>query len=148
LALDNLPDRASGNNTMLILNRIGGDLTTKADTLGSIFGILYDDAANSFSFTASAGSCQFRNSLTNNFPRTAPRLEQVIPAGRCGWIKLWLSSDAGLLGAMINLNPNADGAANAFNGGHNLHKLTVTTNTDDGLNTYIIPIFPSNCASM
>ena len=47
LALSNIPDRASGNNTMLILNRIGGNLGIGASTLGTVFGILYDDSENS-----------------------------------------------------------------------------------------------------
>jgi uncharacterized repeat protein (TIGR01451 family) len=142
LALDNIPDRASGNDTMLILNRISGDLTTRANTLEAIFGILYNDTENAFSFTVAAGSCQFRSSLTNNFPRTTPRVEQIIPDGRSGWMKLWLSSDAGLLGAVINLNRNANSSPNAFNGGHNLRKLTLASGS---LDTYTIPVFPPNC---
>jgi hypothetical protein len=146
LALDNIPDRASGNSTLLILNRIGGDLATGAETLGSIFGILYDDVSNAFSFTTTAGSCQFRGLLTNNFPRTTPRFEQVIRAGRSGWMKLWLSSGAGLLGAVINRNPTAESAANAFNGGHNLHKLTLVEDPSKGMSSYTLPVFPPNCS--
>ncbi|MBL8167686.1 MAG: hypothetical protein JNJ50_06020, partial [Acidobacteria bacterium] len=43
-------------------------------------------------------------------------------------------------GAMINLNANAGAQANAFNGGHNLHHLTLTAS--DG---YVIPVFPPSC---
>ncbi|HMZ20536.1 MAG TPA: putative Ig domain-containing protein [Blastocatellia bacterium] len=142
LALDNLPSRADGNDTMLILNRIGGNLGTGAATLGSIFGILYDDAESSLSFSLTGG-CQLRGSLTNNFPRTAPRLEQFIPAGRSGWMKLYSQSDAtaiGLTGAAINFNTNATANAAAFNQGHNLHALTTT-----GAMSYVVPVFPPNC---
>ncbi len=148
LAFDNIPARASANDTLLILNRIGGDLASKADTLGSIFGILYDDASKASSFSFTAGSCQFRSSLTNSFPRTTPRIDQLIPAGRSGWMKLWLSSEAGLLGAMIIWNPNVDADADAFNGGHNLHRLTAATNAGNGLNTFTMPVFPPNCSSL
>src|ERR1041384_1451509 len=90
-------------------------LAAGAATLGSIFGVLYDDAENPLSFTFTAGVCQFRSSLSNNFPRTAPRFENFIPAGRSGWAKFYSLSDIGLLGAQLNFNPNAGTAANAFN---------------------------------
>ncbi|MEK7832685.1 MAG: hypothetical protein AAB401_16450, partial [Acidobacteriota bacterium] len=88
LALDNIGSRADGNDTLLILNRIGGNLGTGAGSLSSIFGIFYDDAENALSFTFSGGH-QFRSSLSNNFPRITPRFETFIPAGRSGWFKLW-----------------------------------------------------------
>jgi hypothetical protein len=78
--------------------------------------------------------------LSNNFPRTAPRLEQFIPTGRSGWAKFYSLSDIGLLGAQLNYNASAGAAANAFNQGHNLHKLTLTTAA-----SLTIPIFPPNC---
>src|SRR5262249_954156 len=68
VALDNIPARADGNDTLLILNRVGGDLTTSGALLGNMFGILYDDAETPLSFTTTAG-CQLRLSITNNFPR-------------------------------------------------------------------------------
>ncbi len=140
LAASNIPSRADGNDTLIVLNRIGGSLAAGAATLGSLFGIFYDDAENPLSFTFTAGVCQFRSSLSNNFPRTAPRFEQFIPAGRSGWAKFYSLSDIGLLGAQINFNPNAGTAANAFNQGHNLHKLSLTSAA-----SLTIPIFPPNC---
>ncbi len=140
LAASNVPSRADGNDTLIVLNRFGGSLVAGASTLGSIFGILYDDAENPLSFTFTAGVCQFRSSLSSNFPRVAPRFEQFIPAGRSGWAKFYSQSDIALLGAQINFNANAGTAANAFNQGHNLHKLTLTTAA-----TLTIPIFPPNC---
>jgi hypothetical protein len=86
LALSNVGSRADGNDTLLILNRIGGNLGTGAATLGTLFGVFYDDAENALSFSV-AGNCQLRNSITNNFPRTTPRFESFIPAGRTGWLK-------------------------------------------------------------
>jgi len=142
LALDSIPSRADGNDTMLILNRIGGNLGTGVATLGPIFGILYDDAEVSLSFTLTGG-CQLRGSVTNNFPRTAPRFEQFIPAGRTGWMKIYSQSDdsaIGLTGAAINFNANATASAGAFNQGHNLHALTNTSAM-----SYVIPVFPPGC---
>jgi hypothetical protein len=138
LAADSIPSRADGNDTLIILNRIGGNLAVGASTLASIFGLMYDDAEQVFSFSL-AGSCQLRNSLSNSFPRTTPRFESVIPAGRTGWMKLWTASGAGMLGATINSNANSAANSGAFTGGHNMHKLTLTTDA------YVIPVFPPSC---
>ncbi len=140
LAADSLTDRRSGNDTMLIVDRIGGSLVTGASRLGPVFGLLFDDAETPLSFSFTQDVCQFRSSLSNNFPRTTPRYEQVIPSGRTGWMKLWSFSDAAIVGATINFNPNAGTSASAFNQGHNLHTLTVTTTA-----SVSIPVFPPSC---
>src|SRR5262249_51256041 len=72
VAVDSIPSRADGNDTMLILNRVGGNLATGAATLSSLFGLVFDDAESPFSFSVSGG-CQLRGSLSNTFPRTPPR---------------------------------------------------------------------------
>lgn len=140
VAVDNVASRADGNDTMLILNGFGGDLRTGPNTLGSVFGVLYDDSEAAFSFSITAAACQFRTSLNNNAPRTTPRYDQVIPAGRSGWIRMWHRFGAPLIGATINFNPNAAASSGAFNQGHNLHKLTTT---DTGVIT--VPVFPPTC---
>ncbi|MEO6727129.1 MAG: hypothetical protein ABIP14_17715 [Blastocatellia bacterium] len=139
LADSNVPSRADGNDTLVIINRIAGNLGIGASTLGSLFGLFYDDSENVLSFSVS-GSCQLRNSLSNTFPRLAPRFETFIPAGRSGWFKIFSQSDIGILGAAINFNANAGTQANAFNGGHNLHKLTLSST-----NSYTLPVFPPSC---
>ncbi len=140
LALDNIGSRADGNDTLVIINRIGGNLGIGASTLGTLFGIMYDDAENALSFNIS-GSCQLRNSISNNFPRTTPRFETFIPAGRTGWAKVFNQTGAiGITGAAINFNPNAGVSAGAFNQGHNLHHLTLNNSM-----SYIIPVFPPSC---
>ncbi|MDX2029763.1 MAG: hypothetical protein SF339_03775 [Blastocatellia bacterium] len=139
LAIDNISDRVSGNNTLLIINRIGGNMATSAATIGTLFGILYDDTESPYSFSLSSGACQLRGTLSNNFPRTTPRFETVVPAGRSGWLKLWGdSAAAGIFGAVINSNPGV--SANVFNGGRNLHKLTLNPTP-----TITIPVFPPSC---
>ena len=140
LAADNIPSRADGNDTMLIVNRIGGSLSTGASTTGTLFGILYDDAENAASYSIN-GACQIMNSLSNAFPRTTPRFETFIPSGRTGWTKIYnQTADAGLLGAILNFNPNSGTQTTAFTGGRNLHKLTLAT-----ANTLTIPVFPPSC---
>lgn len=142
LAAGNIGSRADGNDTMLIVNRIGGNLGIGASSLGAMFGIFYDDAENaaSFSFT---GGCQFRSSISNNFPRITPRFENFVPAGRSGWFKLWVpgeNDNKGILGALINFNPNSGASPGAFSQGHNLHKLKMDT-----FNSFVVPVFPPSC---
>ncbi len=145
LAANNIPARADGNDTLLVVNRIGGNFVqgSGAATLGSLFGLLYDDdvniiGVNSASFTFTGGS-QLRLSLSNTFPRTTPRFETHIPAGHSGWMKFWSPSDIGIVGAVLNFNPNAAAQSNAFTGGYNLHGLTLSAN-----NTLTIPVSPPN----
>jgi hypothetical protein len=131
LAEDSLPSRAGGNATLLIVNRIGGNLALSGSSIGSIFGILYDDAENALSFTTSGG-CQKRWEFTDTDPRTIPRFTTFVSATRSGWVKFWTTGNAGILGASFNYG---GGISTNFDGAHNLHKLTLTT---DG---YDIPVY-------
>jgi uncharacterized repeat protein (TIGR01451 family) len=140
LALSNIPSRGDGNDTMLILNRIGGDLTGSAAKLTNVFGIFYDDTENSLSFSFNPNLCQFRSSITSSFPRITPRFDQFVPKGRSGWLKLYSVDDQAVLGVAINSSGNVGGSAEVFNQGHNLHKLTVTSGA-----TLVAPIFPPPC---
>ncbi len=140
VAIDNLASRADGNDTMLILNAIGGSLATGADRLGPIFGLLYDDAEKAYSFTFSPTTCQLRARLDSTFPRTTPRYDSLIAGGRTGWMKLSAQNDRGLVGSVLNRNSNAASSSSAFSGGHNLHKLT-TTNAA----SVTVPVFPPTC---
>ena len=140
LALSNIPSRADGNDTYLVINRIGGNFTTSGASLGSMFGILYNDAEEPHSFNLATSACQIRGSLGNTFPRTTPRFEQVIPAGASGWLKIWTISEAAILGVSINRNDNKRTAANAFEGAHNLHKLRLLPTA-----SLVVPVFPPSC---
>lgn len=135
LAVDNITSRGDGNDTLVIINRFGGNLAAGflTSTIGSASGVLFDNAANSYSFTFTGG-VQLVDSLTNVFPRTTPRFETLIPSGSSGWMKLFADSDVGILGATLILNANTASSLNAFNSGRNLHKLTLSSS-----NTLIIP---------
>ncbi|MGE0882031.1 MAG: beta strand repeat-containing protein [Blastocatellales bacterium] len=138
IAADNLPSRSDGNDTMIIVNRIGGNLGLGATALGSLFGIFYDDTENAVSFTFNSGSCQFRSTISNSFPRITPRFEQFVPAGRSGWVKIGVSgtsTEGALIGAVLNLTSNQNG----YTGGHNFHKMTL------GTTSLTIPVFPPSC---
>ncbi len=141
LADSNIPSRADGNDTFLVINRIGGNLATGAATIGTLFGLLYDDAESGFSFGLSGG-CQLRvNFGAIGTPRTTPPVSTIIPAGRTGWFKVYhQTEDIALLGAAINFNNSAGAQARSFSQGHNLHKLTLSAAA-----TLTIPVFPPRC---
>ena len=132
LAVSGLSSIANGNSSLLVVNRIGGDLGTGAARLGSLFGLLYDDQEASQSFTLTGNFCQLRGVLGNNFPRTSPRYTTVIPAGRTGWMKFAAVADEAITGVLLVE------ALDGFNGGHNLHHLTTT-----GTATLTIPVYPA-----
>lgn len=131
VAISGLPSNENGYSTMLVVNRIGGDLGVGGQRLDSLFGQLYDDQEVSQSFTLVGNVCQLRGVMGNNFPRTTPRYTTVIPGGRTGWMKFAAVGDEAITGAV--LVTGKDG----FGGGHNLHYLT-TTNAA----TMTIPVIP------
>lgn len=141
VAIDNIPSRVDGNDTLIIINRPSGNLSVGADALGTIFGILYDDAERTASFQVGASQCQFRFSFSNSVPRTTPRFTNFVSGGRSGWVKMYsITGNTPLLGASINYNPAADASGTAFNQGHNFHKLRLVAST-----SIVVPVFPPNC---
>jgi hypothetical protein len=139
LALDNFASPSDGVDTLLIINRVGGDLTSGGAEIGSLAGLVYDEAEPSGSFSFTVDRCQFQGSITSSFPRTTPSISSLVPSGHSGWMKFFSQSDNAYLGAAIVMNANQD-SLRAFNGGHNLHKLTLASNAQ-----ITIPIFPPNC---
>jgi hypothetical protein len=141
LAIDNIPSRASNNDTMVIINQPGGDLAVKANSIGSVFGLLYNDTENGYSFSLTSVRSQLKFSFNNSTPRTAPRFTTVVPDGRSGWVRMNGLSNAPLLGAMINFNSGSSGVPTAYNGGHNLHHLRLSSSI-----TIRVPVYPASCA--
>lgn len=138
LALSNFPSRADGNETFVLVDRIGGDLTSVAAPVGTLFGVLFDDAGIPFSLSRGVNAPQLRINLRSQFP-FQPRLEWIIPAGRSGWLKLFhFTQDIALLGAVFNFNPY--GETNSFSQSHNLHALSLTNSA-----VLTIPVFPPAC---
>jgi uncharacterized repeat protein (TIGR01451 family) len=139
LIANGIPSVSDNNSTLLVLNRIGGNLGSRPEAIGEFSGLLFDDQEHGLSFVAS-GSCQFRQVISSTFPRTSPRFPQFIASGHSGWIKIIAGEDAGILGSVIVHNSEKTFFANAFNGGSNLHKLTFT-----GSATFKVPVFSSRC---
>lgn len=140
LVADNIPSVVDGNSPLLVIVRIGGSLVTGPSTVGQIMGIAYDDMENAASFEFSASRRQFRAVISATFPRTAPRMSSLIPPGHTGWMKFWRESDGAIIGCLINYNRDAAANASAFNQGHNLHKLTLTTDA-----SFTVPLFAPSC---
>jgi len=136
LAVSSFPSPAGRGPTLLILDRLQGSLVTGPSTIGPVMGLVFDDRETAFSFEFSSARRQLRAALSEEFPRTAPRLTAVVPSGRTGWIKLWRVSDGALLGAVLDFGqpPETSG------GGRLLHALTLTTAA-----SFVVPIFPPNC---
>ena len=144
VAVSSLPSPSDGLNgsydTQLILNRIGGSLLGQSDPLGNIFGNLYNDAGVSASLTFSSSSCQLKAGITRTFPRTVPRPNVHIPAGRTGWLRLYPPTlDVGLLGAVL-VSDNSPSSNSPYSGGRNLHVLRMSS-----MVTYVMPVFPPTC---
>ncbi|MEP7272869.1 MAG: hypothetical protein ABI882_15315 [Acidobacteriota bacterium] len=140
LAAATIPSSVEGNSTLLVVNRLGGNLQTGPGTIGNLFGLLYDDGESPHSFGIASSACQFRGVLSNSLPRTSPQFEVVIPAGHVGWLKLWREPEGAISGAMLNLNPFTAISGSAYDQGHNLHKLRLQPSA-----TITIPIFPPGC---
>lgn len=141
VAIDKVRSRADGNDTLLILNRVGGSLATGfIGGIGDVSGTLFDESGAAHSFAFNAGEAQLVRSISRTFPVTAPSFETVVPAGTVGWMKMAGDADIGLLGAVVNYNPNANAQASAFNGGHGLRALTVTP-----AGSFVIPVTPPDC---
>ena len=142
IAADSVPSRVDGNDTRLVINRLGGDLRVGAGTLGTLSGLLFDDAETSISLSRSGG-CQLFWDLSGclgGSPCFGPRFEQFVPSGRSGWLKLFGQSDIAIFGVMLNLNRNFREQATAYNQGHGFHHLTLTSAA-----SITIPVFPPNC---
>ncbi|MCI0336331.1 MAG: hypothetical protein L0226_02050 [Acidobacteria bacterium] len=139
LAADNVPSRGDGNVTILVINRLEGNLADLMASVPRLFALVFDDAETAYSTNFVPGGCQRRIELNDTEPRTVPRFTQIIPQGRDGWIKFYSTTgNVPLLGAQLNFNPNVAQRGDVFNGGHNLHKLRLT-----GIATVItMPVFP------
>lgn len=140
LAADGLLSSADGYTSLLILDRLGGSLLSGMSTLGQVNGIVFDDAEAGFSFSVSTTRRQLRTLLGNSALRTSPRLSEVISPGRVGWMKLWLQSDAAILGAIIVGHTAAFSGPAIHTGGRSLHRLKLTDTA-----RLTIPVFPPSC---
>jgi hypothetical protein len=100
LQIDNIAAPKDGERTLVVLNRVSGDLAgSGVGALGALNGTLFDNAGTARAFTRTPPSAQLFRELDNRFPKTTPNFRVVIPAGQTGWAKMNLVSDVPLLGA-------------------------------------------------
>jgi hypothetical protein len=138
LAVDNFPAINDGYTSVVVVNRIGGNLQTGAGTIGTIFGVLFNDAEAGLSFTL-RGGCQRVFGITDSDVRTTPRPSVHVPANSSGWMKFWSTDNIGIMGAVITGHPAQASARNAFTGARNLHKLRLA------VDAFVMPVFPPTC---
>jgi hypothetical protein len=130
LSLASLSGPADGVETLLILNRLGGNAAT---ALGAGLGTLYDGRGGAYGFSFTHAQPQLRALLTPAFVATTPALDAALPAGRTGWLKFQLREDAGILGAAIRL----DRRTGLRSQGRGLTHAALSSNA-----TLTLPIFP------
>jgi hypothetical protein len=135
LAVEGLTSPADGGNSLLVVTRAGGDLTTRGGLVGRLQGVLYDEVESPFSFISTLGdyASQFQVTISDFFPRTSPRYSVIVRRGRTGWMKFSAASRAGLFGVVLH-NTNGERGA-----GRGLHQLSTTADS------FVIPLFPPPC---
>ncbi len=113
MSLDRVASPADGNDTTLIVNRIGGNLVGKPAEVGALAGVITNNAGRQFSFSTKAESCQLQAPLS----RILSGAETSIPAGQTAKVEFSnLNRDGGgLLGAALNANNRNEALSSARN---------------------------------
>jgi uncharacterized repeat protein (TIGR01451 family) len=158
LSLDSLRNPGDASSTLLIVNRLGGDLTQGLAPIGVYHGALYNQQGEGFRFRGQTRAPQLKQELSDDLLNTEPRPSQAIELGRLGWLRFEAAEDVALVGAAVTLNRNASpvpasdqlGTSStstfghavlppitALNGGRNLRHLTTTSAG------FIIPVIPA-----
>lgn len=140
LALDNFPAIDDGYTTRIWVSRVGGNLFSSGASIGTIFGVLYNDAEVGLSFSLSPSGCQRTFAINDNDLRTAPRPSVHVPANSSGWMKFWSTADVGIFAFAASAKAGLADVPDAFAGGRNLHKLRFAA-----IDGYTMPVFPPTC---
>ncbi len=136
LAASSVLDGNTGNQQLLVVNGLGGNLFGNAIGAPDLFGQMFNSAEIGASFALEPTTCQLRGIINDQFPRVAPPFTTHIAANTVGWMKFSsFPPNRAITGAIINYNPNAANSPNAFNQGRNLHKLTYLPTT-----TMVMPV--------
>lgn len=145
ISLPNFLSNADKFSTLLVVNQLSGSLVSGLQPIGRLSGLIYDDAENSLAAVIPSNSAQIRGVLSDTFPGTSIPLSNFVYTGRSGWMKLFAAGNVGLTGAAIIFNPNSAEVPLAFNGGVNLHQLTL--NDSDSLEIPVsVPPFNADLA--
>jgi hypothetical protein len=118
LAASHLFAPSTGQETLLVVDRLGGSLATGMSTIGPLVGMVFDDVERPARFGLSIARRQLRTPVHDAFPRTTPRLSALLPPTRSGW--MWIAHrDEGALAGVILVASSTGGMA----GGRWLHTL-------------------------
>lgn len=117
LALDSAGSGADGNFTLFVLDRIGGALDAALGPIGMVNGSFYDETGSPSAFDFNAP------------PQFLGSFDPGIPAGLTTWFEAYPALGVAMVGSTLSFNANAASVASAFSGGHNLHVLTLATDT-------------------
>ena len=132
-----VPDIASpaDGSSLLVVNRLSGNLTNSMPGIGNVFGNLWDDSENEHGFADLLPRPQHVEQLSNTFPLTAPNFGTVIPTGRSGWMKFWSTSDIGLVGSQFLLRSQSSTKGK---------RTTTTISPRGGINLRHITLSPAS----
>jgi hypothetical protein len=110
LSANNLPSIADGNNTRIVVSRLGGDLGSNMAPLGDLAGILYSQTMTPYDWTATAAApaVQTVQTLSSTFPATNPSYLDIVLAGQKGSATVWgmPQNTKGIFGVSLNYNAN------------------------------------------
>lgn len=134
--LPTLVNPLNGSATTVLV-RVGGDLHSSIGSIGTLFGILYNDVETAVSYTLNGG-CQYLFVFGQPDPRTIPRFNVFIPPGTTGWSKLWSVSapQRGLAGLFLIQTGPSD---NTPRTGYAIPAGSLVSTS------FILPIFPPSC---
>ena len=151
LGLDSFRRPSADSSTLLLINRLGGNLSQGVQPIGELDGVTYDPSGEGFKFTGQAVGPQLRQEL-GDLLSTDPNQAQTNDPGRLGRLQLGTAEGIALTGAAISLNRNAallpastsDSSSTsaptssimALNGGRNLRYLATAKAS------LIIPVSP------
>jgi hypothetical protein len=137
LAVSNFASPADNNSPLLIVNPVGGDLSSgePVQLLRGLTGQVLNDKERTFSFIAPAETCQIRTIINERYPRIPFGLLSAIPSGSSGALRFSEVNGTPMMGSIINFNPDVRTSTRAFSQGHNLHHLTYIDKAK-----YIVPI--------
>ena len=111
LAYNGLTSAADGNDTIVVVNRIGGNLAGKIDGIGALSGVV-SGARGKFAFKTRVDSCQMQSSLGD----LLPNLNAAVPAGKTAALEIASDGgDIGLFGVVLTANARNASFAGARN---------------------------------
>src|SRR5262245_3338996 len=129
LTIDKLTSRADGNDTLVVVNRIGGNLAERAAPLGPLTGGVSNRTGAKFSFSTNANSCQAQLPLTD----LVPNLNAAISSKQTGSIDI--ASETGDGNGFFGIELTANSRNASFSDARNFRSSTLSAK-----DSLVIPI--------